>query len=155
MPVSHFSRSGQQFQHVGAALGHHGQFGQVGPSPLHLHHAGDELRARRRFAEIVAGTDHCRPGGVGVRNQLRQVCARSKKFNVDQVGAIGVQNRVEKAEIFFVGQLYIAAFGFGAEGEKKQFVLQSNAQLRGAAGNGSKVFCAFKAIDAPFHTIGA
>ena len=48
-----------------------------------------------------------------------------------------------------------AALGFCAEGEKKQLILQGNTELRGAVHDSRKVFCTFKAIDAPFHTIGA
>ena len=58
-------------------------------------------------------------------------------------------------KILFVRQSDFAAFGLCAKGEKKQFVLQGNAELCSAVHDGRKIFCAFKAIDAPFHTIGA
>ena len=44
---------------------------------------------------------------------------------------------------------------FVRKGEKKQLILQDNAKLCGTVHNGRIVFCTFKAIDAPFHTIGA
>ena len=42
--------------------------------------------------EVVAGTHHCSPGGVGFFDQRGKLCARSEKFNVDQIGAVGGKN---------------------------------------------------------------
>ena len=155
MPVGHFSGGSQKLQHVGAALGHHSQFGQIGTGPLHGNHTAHQFGARRRFMEVVAGTHHCSPGGVGFFDQRGKLCARSEKFNVDQIGAVGGKNGADKMKILFVGQSDFTAFGFCAEGEKKQLILQGNTELRGAVHDSRKVFCTFKAIDAPFHTIGA
>ena len=32
MPVGHFSGGSQKLQHIGTALGHHSQFGQISPA---------------------------------------------------------------------------------------------------------------------------
>ena len=66
----------------------------------------------------------------------------------------GGRNDADKMKILFVRQSDFAAFGLCAEGEKKQLILQGNAELCSAVHDGRKVFCTFKAIDAPFHTIG-
>ena len=155
MPVGHFSGGSQKLQHIGTALGHHSQLGQVGTGSLHGNHTAHQFGARRRFMEVVAGTHHCSPGGVGFFDQRGKLCARSEKFNVDQIGAVGGKNGADKMKILFVGQSDFTAFGFCAEGEKKQLILQGNTELRGAVHDSRKVFCTFKAIDAPFHTIGA
>jgi len=70
MPVGHFSGGSQKLQHIGTALGHHSQFGQISPGLLHGNHAAHQFGARRRFMEVVAGTHHCSPGGVGFFKSL-------------------------------------------------------------------------------------
>ena len=112
MPVGHFSGGSQKLQHIGTALGHHSQFGQIGPGLLHGNHAAHQFGARRRFMEVVAGTHHCSPGGVGFFDQRGKLCARSEKFNVDQIGAVGGKNGADKMKILFVGQSDFTAFGF-------------------------------------------
>ena len=92
---------------------------------------------------------------VGFFDQRGKLCARSEKFNVNQIGAVGGKNGADKMKILFVGQSDFAALGLCAEGEKKQLILQGNTKLCGTVHDGGKVFCTFKAIDAPFHTIGA
>lgn len=64
--------------------------------------------------EVVAGTDHCSPGGVGFFDQCRKLCARSEKFNVDQIGAVGGKNGADKMKILFVSQSDFAALGLCA-----------------------------------------
>ena len=68
--------------------------------------------------EIVAGTHHRSPGGVGFFDQRGKLCACGEKFNVDQIGAVGGKNGADKMKILFVGQSDFTAFGFCAEGEK-------------------------------------
>ena len=67
--VGHLGGGGQQLQHIGTALWHHGQLGQVGPRLLHGHHPGDQLGLGRGLMEVVAGAHDLDPGGVRVLNQ--------------------------------------------------------------------------------------
>ena len=73
--------------------------------------------------EIVAGTHHRSPGGVGFFDQRGKLCACGEKFNVDQIGAVGGKNDADKMKILFVRQSDFAALGLCAEGEKKQLIL--------------------------------
>ena len=69
--------------------------------------------------EVVAGTHHCSPGGVGFFDQRGKLCAYSEKFNVNQIGAVGGKNGADKMKILFVSQSDFAALGLCAEGEKE------------------------------------
>ena len=124
--VGHLGRRGQQFQHIGAADGHDGQFGQVGPGLLHPDHPLHEFSAGRRLLEIVAGTDHLYPGGVGGCDPLGQAFPGRKELDVQQVGAAGSTDGCAKGRVLVGGQGRFAALGLGAEGDEQQLLAQSS-----------------------------
>ena len=73
--------------------------------------------------EVVAGADNARPGGVGIFDQFRQIGTGREKFNVDQVGTVGIENRMEKAKICFMIRRSAAALGLCAQRYEQQLLL--------------------------------
>jgi len=152
--VCHLSGGGQQLQHIAAAPGHYGQLGQVGSGLLHLHHAGDEFCPGRGLGKIVAGTHHCDSGGMCLLHQLGQVCPGGEELDVQQVGAVGVEDQMQKGKVFRMGERLLAALCLGTEGHQQKLVPQGDPQFLYAAGNGSGGLKALEPVCPPFHTIG-
>ena len=73
--------------------------------------------------EGVAGAHDLDPGGVRVLNQCGKVCACGEELDINEVSAIGIQNRAEKTEVSLMADRYAAALFLRAQGHKQQLLL--------------------------------
>ena len=73
--------------------------------------------------EVVAGAHDLDSGGVRVLNQCGKVCACGEELNINEVSAIGIQNRAEKTEVSLMADRYAAALFLRAQGHKQQLLL--------------------------------
>ena len=87
-------------------------------------------------------------------HQLGQVCPGGEEFNIQQVGAVGVEDQAQKGKVLRVGERLLTALRFCAEGHQQQLVPQDDPQLCQTAGNSTGGTGTFKIVHAPFHTIG-
>ena len=134
--VCHLSGGGQQLQHIAAAPGHYGQLGQVGSGLLHLYHAGDEFCPGRGFGKIVAGAHYRHPGRMCLLYQCGQVCPGGEELDVQQVGAVSVEDQAQKGKVFLMGERLLAALCLGTEGHQQKLVPQGDPQFLYAGSSG-------------------
>ena len=113
-----------------------------------------EFGAGRRLLEVVAGTDHLYPGGVGGCDPLGQAFPGRKELDVQQVGTAGSTDGCAKSRVLVGGQGRFAALGLGAEGDEQQLLAQRSSQPAQAAAQRVGVQCVGEPVGPPFHTIG-
>ena len=61
-------------------------------------------------------------------HQLGQVCPGGEELNIQQVGAVGVEDQAQKGKVFRVGERLLTALCLCAEGHQQQLVPQDDPQ---------------------------
>ena len=125
----HFGRCGKQGEHVRSALGHYGDFRNVRAHLLHLAQAGNNIVLFRGSKEIVVGTNHKRARLVDAVDICFHNAVAGEDFNVDQVRISACCNGKVQRSVLLHGDLLLAAFLFGAEGEQQRKRAERTAQL--------------------------
>ena len=87
-------------------------------------------------------------------HQLGQVCPGGEELDVQQVGAVSVEDQAQKGKVFLMGERLLAALCLGTEGHQQKLVPQGDPQFLYAAGDGSGGLKALEPVCPPFHTIG-